>query len=46
MDLDRLTFTFLEVKIFKLSIGHTSHMAANLINHSGIIFDYFFGMPL
>ena len=25
-------------KIFKLSIGHTSHMAANLINHSGIIF--------
>ena len=26
------------LRLFKLSIGHTSHMASNLINHSGIIF--------
>ena len=25
-------------KLFKLSIGHTSHMASNLISHSGVIF--------
>ena len=26
------------IRLFKLSIGHTAHVASNLINHSGIIF--------